>query len=590
MKINKSVFLFLAMIMLIASCRKEIDDINETPIIPDPIVQIEGSVIGLVQDENLNPIEGAVVKMQGDWVFTDENGLFNFKNKVMPENGAFVQVEKDYYFPGSRVFYPRLGEENQVSIQLIEKKEVGSFQTSQDATITFEGVEIDFLAEGIVTEGGELYQGEVHVVAKYLDPTLDATHVQMPGDLTAFNEEGELVALTSFAMMGVELLDDNGDALQLAEGKACTVKVPVPESLQSSAPDVIPLWYFDEEIGRWIEEGEATLENGIYIGKVEHFTFWNCDIPRDYTTLQVNVNNTKEGIVGLKIRITDIAMNSFREDITNANGDVSGIVPAGTPLLLEIISVCGENIYTEELGLLVTETDKTIEITSILYSTITGIVSSCGSSISETAYVKLKIGNEEIFVGLEEDNSFETTLQNCGSSTNIIAAAYDPLEGLVSQPIEKPFGEEINLEGLTMCDTLLMEHLYYTFGDEISYITPENSLDTFIMYFTQEHINDTDGTPLKVLINVVTLNWMTGHIDESVIIYDYMDPENNISLIVGESGFIASGTGDSYITQSGPDEFFVFTGTLTDFEITNDTLWNPDYDPFTYKFVVKKEE
>ena len=591
MKINKSVLLFLAMIMLFASCRKEIDDIKETPIIPDPIVEIQGSVIGQVQDENLNPIEGAVVKMQGEWVFTDENGLFHLKDQIMPEKGAYVQVEKDDYFTGSRVFYPKLGEENQVIIQLLEKKEVGSFNASQETTIAFEGVEIDFESDGIVHENNEAYQGEVHVVAKYLDPILAATHRQMPGDLTAYDEEGELVALTSMAMIGVELLDDNGNALQLAEGKACTVKIPVPESLKNTAPDVIPLWYFDEEIGRWIEEGEANLIDGIYVGKVAHFTFWNCDIPLPYTTLHIQVNSGETGLVGARVRITDIALNSFREDITNSEGYVGGIVPAGTPLLLEVFNSCGAVTFSDELEPLNEETYMNIVLEGIVFSEVSGTVSSCGSSISENTYVRLEIGNEEVFVGLNEDYSFATTIENCGNATNVRAVAFDPLAGLVSESVEKPFVEEVSFGELSMCDTFLSEQLHYTFGDSTIFATTAGgNIGPYAVNFTKTYINDSNGEPIKVVIEITLLDWITGNALTTVLLYDFINPDNSISIPVPQHGFTASGIGDSYITQSGGEEFFVFSGILTDIEVTDSTLWNPEYNPFTYKYVIKTEE
>jgi photosystem II stability/assembly factor-like uncharacterized protein len=53
----------------------------------------------------------------------------------------------------------------------------------------------------------------------------------------------------------------------------------VPSSILANAPATIPLWYFDEEQGTWIEEGSATLQNGSYVGNVGHFSSWNADAP-----------------------------------------------------------------------------------------------------------------------------------------------------------------------------------------------------------------------------------------------------------------------------------------------------------------------
>ena len=47
----------------------------------------------------------------------------------------------------------------------------------------------------------------------------------------------------------------------------------------------MPLWYFDEQKGMWVEEGVATKQGNQYVGTVNHFTDWNCDIPSEWNTV-----------------------------------------------------------------------------------------------------------------------------------------------------------------------------------------------------------------------------------------------------------------------------------------------------------------
>jgi len=81
--------------------------------------------------------------------------------------------------------------------------------------------------------------------------------------------------------------------LQLATGKNATVTFPIATATQSTAPATIPLWFFDETKGMWIEQGSATKTGNTYVGTVSHFTWWNCDWgggPLTYTATFVDQN------------------------------------------------------------------------------------------------------------------------------------------------------------------------------------------------------------------------------------------------------------------------------------------------------------
>lgn len=64
----------------------------------------------------------------------------------------------------------------------------------------------------------------------------------------------------------------NGQKLQIASGKKVKMSNKVPNELLDKAPSTIPLWYFDESLGYWIEKGEAHLVNDSYVGEVGHFS------------------------------------------------------------------------------------------------------------------------------------------------------------------------------------------------------------------------------------------------------------------------------------------------------------------------------
>ena len=60
----------------------------------------------------------------------------------------------------------------------------------------------------------------------------------MPGDLRALNEAGEMKLLITYGMVGVELIGDAGEQLQIAAGKSSTLSFPIPASIQ---PGFLPM-------------------------------------------------------------------------------------------------------------------------------------------------------------------------------------------------------------------------------------------------------------------------------------------------------------------------------------------------------------
>ncbi|MBK9415741.1 MAG: hypothetical protein IPN62_00315 [Flavobacteriales bacterium] len=101
--------------------------------------------------------------------------------------------------------------------------------------------------------------------------------------------------MLSYGMAGVELSDAAGNRVELAQGSQATVRFPIPEGQQADAPPTIPLWWFDEELGYWVQEGEAQREGNDYVGQVTHFSWWNCDVPANFVLLKGNVLDQASG-------------------------------------------------------------------------------------------------------------------------------------------------------------------------------------------------------------------------------------------------------------------------------------------------------
>ncbi|MCG3863552.1 MULTISPECIES: Ig-like domain-containing protein [unclassified Photobacterium] len=122
-------------------------------------------------------------------------------------------------------------------------------------------------------------QTEVFII----DPRIDID--LMPGEMITETSEGEVIPIESFGAISATFSDENGELLQLADGKVAEIRIPVSGT---NPPTIIPLFYFDNEQGIWVEEGEATLsDDGLfYVGSVSHFTTWNADLIMDTVSIE----------------------------------------------------------------------------------------------------------------------------------------------------------------------------------------------------------------------------------------------------------------------------------------------------------------
>jgi len=111
-----------------------------------------------------------------------------------------------------------------------------------------------------------------------------------PGDMSAVSADGAESFIESFGAVEVRLFDAaTGEPLQLAEGATATLEFSAAPSIANAVLDAneeltsIAAWYFDENLGVWVEEGEARLSIApfsrrlIFTMEVSHFTWWNAD-------------------------------------------------------------------------------------------------------------------------------------------------------------------------------------------------------------------------------------------------------------------------------------------------------------------------
>ncbi len=488
----KKIALLTFMLLTLFACRKNIEqDLTSTISIEDPrittidydpaVIEVVATLVGEVYDETGIAVANANVTLDGNNTSTDEKGRFVFKDITMNKLGTYVEVNKSGFFAGSNRFFPDGGSVNYVKITLLDKSNIGTFIASEGAFIAnSDDISIDFPANSIIDNNGDLYQGIVEVAARWIDPT--ATNLQeimpgglqglMPGGVQGIGNAMEEVALASFGMMAVELEANNGAALNLGNGKKATLSFPVPDELLSNASTEIPLWYFNETFGLWVVEGSATLQGNQYVGEVAHFSFWNCDAPFEITKVCGTIlSPTGSPIANAGIKITILSSGTAGWGWTNSDGEFSGKVATNELLEMTVYEnwYCTE-LLTETLGPIPFNPDTSVcENLGIFTSSnptgeidITATILDCASNPVTNGWVEIMLSGNVYNYYIDDGSNFSTTLINCNNQTELTALAGNIDDLMFSNETTYPITNPLDLGTITACDNLLPEWLTTT--------------------------------------------------------------------------------------------------------------------------------
>ncbi len=311
--------LFVVSALFITSCRKDsdnpVDGGNNKP-------TVTTTIIGVVSDESGRGMSGVSISSHGKTATTNEHGLFVIRDARVPQDRCYVLASNGGYFTNSRAEKPEAGGVTHMRLSLMRNTANYSVSATAGGTVNIsEGGSVQLPANGYVTGSGSPYSGTVKVAARWLNPTSTNFYSFFPGDFAATRADGSTTELYSYGVLNVELQTQTGEKLQLGSGKTATLKYPIPSEMLSSAPSEMPLWYFDETIGMWREDGKAVKQGNFYVGEVTHFTSWNCDIPTEIGYIKGRVLCSNEPVPGVVVRIGQ------SEVMTDENGEYERRVP-----------------------------------------------------------------------------------------------------------------------------------------------------------------------------------------------------------------------------------------------------------------------
>jgi hypothetical protein len=463
--------------------------------------------MGQVVDLQNNPISGALIMIGNSSTNTDNNGIFIIRNAQVFEKFAYVKAEKAGFIHGSRSVVPSLGV-NHVKIMLLPQTVTHTVLSGINETVSLSnGAAVELFGEYSNLDGSD-YSGNVQVTLHFLNPTDETMTQQMPGMLLAQNYQNEARMLETLGMLAVELRSDTGEKLNLSEGSEAIISVPLDPETLSGAPNEIPLWYFDEDNGYWIEEGSATLQGNSYIGTVSHFSFWNCDIPTEYVNICINVSDANNTPLSNILVSIESEFNGTGYGLTNETGDVCGIIPANQVLNLSYFfnGICNnEEIpntsqtfgpFSQDVNLNVVLDAPEVEE---YLETITGVFNKCDGSTVVNGYVEGVIEGGSSFYNIVTDGVFEINVLSCNENSNLSITGfdYDSLEttGEINYTLTSP---DTDLGNLYACDSIDEFIQYSIDGGDLEYILSNITVQEGgqfgleIQYFGQDNNNNWD--------------------------------------------------------------------------------------------------
>ncbi len=563
--------LVISSFVLFEQCRED----QQTYYIEDAPVLGTTYVHGTVVDENRIPLAGVQVKdVHTNVATTDANGYFEIEKAVVIRGRLLLEAQQNGYFDKG---YALATNEEHTTLQIMmSSKNTQMVNTASPAVIEMEAASVELPNNGFVDANGNAYTGMMEVAFTHYNPTDDYFELLMPGgDFEGVREDGEEVLLLSYGAMSVELYDEAGNELQLAEGETATLRFTIPDDMLADAPSTMPLWYFDEEFGRWIEEGFATLTGNEYVGTVSHFSDWNCDDPLDDRTWlegQV-VDCTGNPVPGIGVTVGPLLV------YTNENGNFGTNVALGFEFDVYVGSAYNFGLNSTPISVEAFGENEAVNLGQIPIpcpAYISGTITDCAGNAAAGTVVATWTGNTK--VQYSEDGNFTMAVAN-DIAVDLMASAN--IEGtllLGEASITSSSAEEVSLtEAIALCEEFNIDcpglgflrgglpivfdeaNLSYTVSDSYTIFEIEEEMAERLA------INITDGSQSLLLIvpdtivntyNIETDGTSVGIIPAILggvnfgLIYSANDSTVNI---VGTSGIIN-------LTSFGPNDV---AGTFT---------------------------
>lgn len=308
-------------------------------------VTVPVSVAGLVTGRAVDAatgvgVAGVSVSAGAASTSTDASGNFSLPNAPTGER-VTVLFQSAAYAESARVAAVSASGSTDVQVRLLSVAATVAIDVAAGGTAGVAGstAQVVLPAGGVQRADGSVPTGNMNVALTPINAAADSA--VMPGDFTTL-AAGVAAPIESFGALNVRLTDSAGAALNLRPGQSAAVRIPLA-SRSAVVPASIPLFYFDNASGRWVQEGTATLvgsgATAYYQGTVTHFSTWNAD--QIYNTVRVSgCVASANGVpaAGAQVVSDGVDYTGTSSTLTDANGNFSVAIRKGSLATLTGVS------------------------------------------------------------------------------------------------------------------------------------------------------------------------------------------------------------------------------------------------------------
>lgn len=248
---------------------------------PQPIAG--GIVMGTVTDLDGNGLGDVTLTVAGRMTETNGQGWFTVAGVAAADRVVVRAVEPGYVTAVETVAV-RDGATTWVDVHLAPVQVTTTLDPATGGQVASRTQAVTFPPGAFVDEStGAPITEPVEVALSAFDFSAESDLDAFPGDFVGRDLTGAERPLESLGFLDVTLSTASGARVAIAPG--AEVELRLDSALTATAPDTVPLWYFDEDAGVWVEEGVATRVGTALVGTVTHFTAWNFDITYDASFL-----------------------------------------------------------------------------------------------------------------------------------------------------------------------------------------------------------------------------------------------------------------------------------------------------------------
>lgn len=305
------------------SANNAANEVTRTVTVVEENVVFQRGVVGTIHNYATGEgISGISVTIANQTVTTDANGAYQVPVAGAANPRVVVTASGNGFTTISKItsIGPATDARSSLDIEMLPVAFSGTFNPTQNFTalVPNSTASVAIGAGSLVDASGTLPVGDITAALTPINPALDIN--LMPGDMTVSGGD----PLASYGALTVAFSDASGSPLNLSSGQTATIRIPVSNRGSTAVPATIPLYYFDEDQGVWVQEGAATLsaDGTYYEGSVGHFSTWNAD----YLFDSISINGCVQDFTGNKIANALVNMEGFNYNgmtatRTDANGN-----------------------------------------------------------------------------------------------------------------------------------------------------------------------------------------------------------------------------------------------------------------------------